>query len=111
MKTFYLKPTISAPTTEKLIYVAQNGQGYFANNELHIANSDSQFIYKFKGENIGWYMRNQYTRTDYYLGYGASPTILLDNIDVKDIAYWESITYSPEQEVENIDTPQENQEE
>lgn len=111
MKTFYLKPTISAPANEKLIFVARNGQGYFANKELHIANSDSQFIYKFEGENIGWYMRNQYTRTDYYLGFGASPTIMLENIDVKDIVYWESITYTHEQDVENIENHQENNEE
>lgn len=36
MKTYYLKPNLSAPESEKLIYVARNGQGYFANNELHL---------------------------------------------------------------------------
>lgn len=100
MTTYYLKPNISAPTEEKLIYVAQNGQGYFANNNLHIASDNSHFIYKFNAENIGWYMRNQYTSTDHFLGLGASPTIILQNIDVKDTEYWKSITYVPEQETQ-----------
>ena len=37
MEQFYFKPTPDAHSeAEKLIYVASNGQGYIANNELHI---------------------------------------------------------------------------
>ena len=96
MKTYYLKPVISAPESEKLIYVARNGQGYFANNELHLQGGIYHYFYSFSGENIGWYMRNQFSKTDYYLGFGASPTLMLDECDVKDNSYWEDITYEPE---------------
>lgn len=107
MKTFYLKPVISAPKNEKLIYVARNGQGYFANNELHLQGELHHYFYQFTGNNKGWYMRNQFTKTDYYLGLGASPSLMLEEYDIKDVEYWESITYDPEVN-EEADTPIEN---
>lgn len=95
MKTYYLKPVISAPE-EKQVYEANNGQGYYENNELHLIDELHHYFYLFSGENIGWYMRNQVTNKDYYLGIGACPTLMLDECDVKDKSYWDNITYEPE---------------
>lgn len=95
MNTYYLKPVISMPE-EKQIYEAKNGQGYYENNELHLTDELHHYFYSFSGETVGWYMRNQSTNKDYYLGVGACPTLMLDECDVKDKSYWEDITYEPE---------------
>lgn len=101
METFYLKSSVKAQSEEKIIYVAGNGQGYYANNELHIADSNSHYVYKFSKNNKGWYMKNTQTSTDYFLGKGACPTVSLENIDIKDTAYWEEISFVPEQNNDN----------
>ena len=99
MEQFYFKPTPDAHSeAEKLIYVASNGQGYIANNELHIC-GNYHLIYKFTGENVGWDMKNPQDNIDRYLGLGASPSVLIGDIDVKDEEYFETIKYvQPEKE-------------
>lgn len=93
MEQFKFKQIIEAsPESDKLIYVAANGQGYFANNELHIC-GNYHLVYKFSGENVGWYMKNPADNIDRYLGEGASPSVLIDGIDIKDEDYFESLKY------------------
>lgn len=93
MEQFKFKQIIEAsPESDKLIYVAANGQGYFANNELHIC-GNYHLVYKFSGENVGWYMKNPADNIDRYLGEGASPSVLIDEIDIKDEDYFESLKY------------------
>lgn len=40
---------------------------------------------------MGWYARNIKTCDDIYLGVGASPTIDLENIEIKNEAMWNII--------------------
>lgn len=96
MKTYYIKPSISAPEKEDHIFTAKNGQGYYANNELHLQDELHHYVYSFTGEIVGWYMHNPITDKSYYLGVGACPTLMLDECDVKDKSYWDNITYEPE---------------
>lgn len=93
LEQFNFKPQPDAHSeTEKLIFVAANGQGYVANNELHLCGS-YHYVYKFAGEPAGWYMRNPSDNIDRYLGEGASPSLQIVDIDVKDAEYFESIKY------------------
>lgn len=83
---------------EKVIFTASNGQGYVKNDELHIC-GNYHLVYKFAGEPIGWYMKNPEDNIDRYLGIGASPSVLIDDIEVKDAEYFEAIKYAaPEEE-------------
>ncbi|MDR1093410.1 MAG: hypothetical protein LBL66_04605 [Clostridiales bacterium] len=82
--------------TAKEIYEASGGRGYVENGELHLMSPQVHYVYKFEGSPAGWHMRNDRTKVDYYLGGGASPTVNLENIEVKDEAYWGEIVYTPE---------------
>lgn len=91
---------ISSPVAhrEGEIFVASNGKGYISNNELHIC-GNYHLVYKFVGEPVGWYMKNPVDNIDRYLGIGASPSVLLKDIDVKDAEYFEAIQYIQSEEV------------
>lgn len=103
MEQFNFKPIIeSGDAAERLIYVASNGQGYFANNELHIC-GNYHLVYKFSGENVGWYMKNPADNIDRYLGEGASPSVLIDGIDIKDEGYFENLKYVQAETKEQIE--------
>lgn len=107
MEQFFFKPTLTAHNeAEKLIYVASNGQGYIANDELHIC-GNYHFIYKFTGNKVGWYMKNSQDNIDRYLGVGASPSVLISDIDIKDEEYFESIKYVQEEQEENFEPEEE----
>ncbi len=107
MEQFFFKPTLNAhDEAEKLIYVASNGQGYVVNNELHIC-GNYHLIYKFTGDNPGWYMKNSRDNIDRYLGIGASPSVLISDIDIKDEEYFESIKYVQEEQEENLEPEEE----
>lgn len=104
MEQYYFNPTIEAHSeSEKIIYAASNGQGYIVNDELHIC-GNYHLIYKFAGDPVGWYMKNPQDNVDRYLGLGASPSVLIKDIDVKDEDYFELIQYiQPEQPEENVE--------
>lgn len=74
------------------IYTADNGNGYVENKELHIC-GNYHYVYKFDGNPVGWYMKNPDDGIDRYLGEGASPSVVVDNISVSDAAYFASIQY------------------
>ena len=76
---------------DKLIATALNGEAYCENNRLHIKNADWHLIYKYDGSPIVWYARNIKTNDDVYLGDGASPSIVLETLDVKAENFWNSI--------------------
>lgn len=78
------------------IFKTSNGQGYIENGELHIIQSKYHFIYKFNAENVGWYMRNETTGLDFFLGEGACPTTEYDDIEFTDEEYFNSISYLKE---------------
>ena len=67
-----------------------NGAIYIENNVLHIVNSKIHYIYKFDNT-IGWYLRNNKTNVDCYLGKGASPTMNFEKLDIKNAEIFEDI--------------------
>lgn len=76
---------------DELIATAINGEAYSENNRLHIKNAGWHLIYKYDGSPVGWYARNVKTNDDVYLGSGASPSIILETIAVKNEKFWNSI--------------------
>ena len=74
-----------------LVATALNGEVYTENKRLHIENNTCHYVYKFDGSPVGWYRRNLKTSDDIYLGVGASPTIELENLEVKNQELWEKI--------------------
>lgn len=77
--------------TDLLVATALNGEVYTENKRLHIKNNICHYVYKFDGSPIGWYRRNLKTIDDIYLGFGASPTIVLENLEIKNKEMWEKI--------------------
>ena len=78
------------------IFTASNGEGYVEDNELHIVQSKYHFVYKFNGVPVGWYMRNESTGTDVFLGEGACPSAEYGDIEFTDEEYFSAITHSQE---------------
>ena len=76
---------------DELIATALNGEAYSENNRLHIKNSEWHLIYKYDGSPVGWYARNVKTNDDVYLGSGASPSIVLETLTVKNEEFWNSL--------------------
>lgn len=87
--TFKGNPTIE--TEDMLIASALNGVVYIENGRLHVKGNKMHFIYKPNSSPMGWYARNIKTCDDIYLGVGASPTIDLENIEIKNEAMWNII--------------------
>lgn len=73
---------------DMLVATALNGEVYTENKRLHIKNNKQHYIYKFDGTPAGWYARNLKTSDDIYLGVGASPSIILENLKIKNNACW-----------------------
>lgn len=73
---------------DTLVATALNGEVYTENKRLHIKNNKHHYIYKFDSTPVGWYARNNKTNDDVYLGVGASPSIVLENLKIKNNAYW-----------------------
>lgn len=88
---YYFKETPPKVEGDKLIATALNGEAYVEDNNLHIKNATWHLIYKFDGLPTGWYARNVKTNNDVYLGSGACPSIDLEDLDVKDEEYFDSI--------------------
>lgn len=76
---------------DELIATALNGEAYSENNRLHIKNVEWHLIYKYDGSPVGWYARNVKTNDDVYLGSGASPSIVLETLTVKNEEFWNSL--------------------
>lgn len=94
--TYGFKDIIELPTTET-IFTAENGKGYFKYNQVHLIDDTNHYVYKFEMD--AWYMRNETTMVDVYLGIGAHPTLSLEAVEVADEAYWETIQYKNESTV------------
>ena len=76
---------------DELIATALNGEAYSENNRLQIKNAEWHLIYKYDGSPVGWYARNVKTNADVYLGSGASPSIVLETLTVKNEEFWNSL--------------------
>lgn len=89
---------------DELIATALNGEAYSENNRLHIKNSEWHLIYKYDGSPVGWYARNVKTNDDVYLGSGASPSIVLETLTVKNEEFWNSLLCPEAEETEEVES-------
>ena len=71
-----------------LVATALNGEVYTENKRLHIKNNNCHYVYKFDGSPVGCYARNTKTNDDIFLGVGASPSIVFENLKIKNNACW-----------------------
>ncbi len=96
---FYLSDSpVAYSGDDGIIFTASNGRGYIESGELHIC-GNYHLVYKFAGNPVGWYMKNPTDNIDRYLGDGACPSVLIEDIDVQNSTYFEAIKYiQPEQE-------------
>lgn len=84
-------PTLPKMGGDGLIATALDGVVYTENSRLHVKGNTAHYVYKPDGSPAGWYARNIKTCDDIYLGAGASPTIELENIEVKNTSMWSAI--------------------
>lgn len=102
MQTYIFNASVESHASGK-IFTASNGEGFIEDNALHVKQSRYHFIYKFDGDQVGWFMRNSETREDVFLGEGASPSAEYDGLTFEDEEYFNSITHSPESTSEAIE--------
>lgn len=84
-------PIMQRSSEDVLIATALDGVVYTENSRLHIKGNTAHYVYKPDGSPVGWYARNIKTCDDIYLGIGASPTIELENIEIKNASVWSAI--------------------
>lgn len=90
MQTYIFKSDIEYISNGE-IFVTESGNGYAQNGELHITQSSFHFVYKFNEISKGWYMKNNKTQQDVFLGYGASPSTEYEIVNIKDQTAWDKI--------------------
>ena len=93
-------PTLPKSSSDGLIATALDGVVYTENNRLHVKGNTAHYVYKFDGSPVGWYARNIKTCDDIYLGVGASPTVELENIVIKNTNVWSAIKQEQPEETE-----------
>ena len=84
-------PIMPRTVGDGLIATALDGVVYTENGRIHVKGNVAHYVYKPDGSPAGWYARNIKTCDDIYLGVGASPTIELENIVIKNTSVWSAI--------------------
>ena len=100
--TYGFKNTLAMPKSsgDGLIATALDGVVYTENSRLHVKGNTAHYVYKPDGSPAGWYARNIKTCDDVFLGVGASPTIDLENIEIKNTSLWNTIKQEEPAETE-----------
>lgn len=93
-------PTMPKSSGDGLIATALNGVVYKENSRIYVKGNTAQYVYKPDGTPAGWYARNIKTCDDIFLGIGASPTIELENIAIKNTSLWSAIKQEKPAEIE-----------
>lgn len=83
---------------DNVVATALNGVVYTENERVHIKTNSRHYVYKRDAAPAGWYARNIKTSDDIFLGVGATPSVELENIDVKNAEAWENIKAPAEAE-------------
>lgn len=96
-------PIMPRSSGDGLIATALDGVVYTENSRLHVKGNTAHYVYKPDGSPVGWYARNIKTCDDIYLGVGASPTIELENIDVKNVDAWTEIIAADDADAASIE--------
>lgn len=84
-------PIMPRTVGDGLIATALDGVVYTENGRIHVKGNAAHYVYKPDGSPAGWYARNIKTCDDIYLGVGASPTVELENIVIKNTSVWSAI--------------------
>ncbi len=93
-------PIMPRSNEDGLIATALDGVIYTENSRLHVKGNTAHYVYKPDGSPVGWYARNIKTCDDIYLGVGASPTVELENIVIKNTNVWSAIKQEQPEETE-----------
>lgn len=93
---YNLKATPTKQAGDMIVATALNGVVYTENSRLHVKTNTRHLVYKFDGTPAGWYVRNLKNSDDVYLGKNVSPTIALENLEIKSAVLWNSV-YQPPQ--------------
>ena len=93
--TYNLKSQPTKQAGDAIIATALNGVVYSENNRVHVKTNTRHVVYKFDGSPVGWYARNLKNGDEIYLGAGASPTVDLENLEVKSVLRWDSVNQPP----------------
>ena len=93
-------PIMPRSNEDGLIATALDGLIYTENSRLHVKGNTAHYVYKPDGSPVGWYARNIKTCDDIYLGVGASPTVELENIVIKNTNVWSAIKQEQPEETE-----------
>ena len=93
-------PIMPRSNEDGLIATALDGVIYTENSRLHVKGNTAHSVYKPDGSPVGWYARNIKTCDDIYLGVGASPTVELENIVIKNTNVWSAIKQEQPEETE-----------
>lgn len=88
---YYLKSQPTNQAGDAIIATALDGVVYSENNRVHIKTHKQHVVYKFDGAPVGWYARNLRNGDEIFLGVGASPTVALENLEIKSVLRWNSI--------------------
>lgn len=89
--TYYIKASPAVEAGDKVVATALNGVVYTENNRVHISTNTRHYVHKPDGTPAGWYARNIKTSDDIFLGDGASPSVELENLEVKNAEAWAAI--------------------
>lgn len=93
-------PIMPRTVGDGLIATALDGVVYTENGRVHVKGNAAHYVYKPDGSPAGWYARNIKTCDDIYLGVGASPTIELENVVIKNANVWSAIKQEEPEETE-----------
>ena len=101
--TYGFKESPAIIAGDNVIATALDGVVYTENNRLHVKGNKQHVVYTYDGSPVGWYARNHKTSDDIYLGEGASPTIELESLDVKNVDAWAEIIAADDADAASIE--------
>ena len=96
MKKYIFRDIINEKTSGT-IFSAKKGKGTFENNSFSISDGIKHFIYKFDQTLKGWYRKNEITGDEVYIGEGAYPVLILENVSIFNQDYFDKIAVLEEE--------------
>ncbi|HRF69894.1 MAG TPA: hypothetical protein PKV66_00525 [Candidatus Pelethenecus sp.] len=88
---YNFKSQLSKQMGDTIIAMSSNCTIYGENNCLHIKTNTRHIVFKFDGTPVGWYAYNLKNGNEIYLGDGASPTVEIDGLIIKNPEEFENI--------------------
>lgn len=82
------------------IATSNDARVYISDALLHCEDVKMHFIYKQTANSVGWYAHNRKTTKDIWLGRGACPSIVADNLQILNEELWNKILYKEPEIIE-----------